>query len=217
MSESSELVAFPCPSCSPDAEVIHEVLSPGGHATVRCESCGHVHKTTIETDTTVEREVVVSQDGESFTAITEIPPDETLAVGEEFVVDAPEAIVGVEITALERVGDERERVDSASAEDVATIWTRAIDNVSVDVTIHPTDGNRDQSRSRTVYVPGDYEFTVGDVESFGDEEFEIEGIQVRDDAGYRRDKFDHEGDTAFAKDIKRVYGRDQTTTAWSAW
>jgi uncharacterized Zn finger protein len=69
-----------------------------------------------------------------------------------------------------------------------------------------------------VHVPGDFEFTVGETREFGDEEFEVEGIQVRDDAtGYRFDKFDHEGDSVFAKDVKRVYARDLTSSAWSAW
>ena len=216
MSEPAGPVAVTCPSCSPESDTIHEILSPGGQATVRCENCGHVHKTRIEAETTVERDVVVSQDGESFTATTDVPPDEELTVGDEFVVDAPEAIVGVRVTALELI-DDPERVETATAEDVATIWTRAIDNVGVNVTIHPADGNRSESRSRKVYVPGDYEFVVGEVEAFGDEEFEIEGVQVRDGAGYRHDKLDHEGDAVRAKDAKRVYARDQTTTAWSAW
>ena len=98
------------------------------------------------------------------------------------------------------------------------MWTRVVDNVGVNVTVHPKDGRRDETHSLKVYVPGDFEFTVGEVERFGEDEFEIEGVQVRDDvAGYRREKFDHEGDAVFAKDVKRVYARDETTTAWSAW
>ena len=62
------------------------------------------------------------------------------------------------------------------------------------------------------------EFTVGETAEFADEEFEITGIQVRGDAPeYRFEKLDHDGDIVFAKDVKRVYGRDVTSTAWSAW
>jgi hypothetical protein len=41
---------------------------------------------------------------------------------------------------------------------------------------------------------------------------------VRDDAPeYRHGKLDHEGDMVYARDVKRLYGTDQTTSAWSAW
>ncbi|MFO7833690.1 MAG: HVO_0476 family zinc finger protein, partial [Halohasta sp.] len=110
------------------------------------------------------------------------------------------------------------RVDSAVMEAVESVWTRAVDNVGVNVTLHPKDGSRDDTRSLKVNVPGDYEFTVGETESFGDDEFTITGIFVRDDAeGYRFDKFDERGDMVYAKDIKRIYGTDETTSAWSAW
>jgi uncharacterized Zn finger protein len=216
MSESSERVPVACPSCSPGTETVHEVIKPDGQATVRCTECGHVHKTTIETTEEVERDVVVSQDGSSFKTTVDAPPDERIAVGEEFVLDTPEAIMLVRITSLE-LGPER-RAEEALVEDVVTIWTRAVDNVAVAVTLHPSDGRRDETRSLKLQVPGDYEFTVGEEESFGDERFEVESVQVRDDAeGYRFDKFDHDGDMVFAKDVKRLFARDQTSSAWSVW
>jgi len=216
MTETAERVAAACPSCSPDVETVHELLKDGGQATVRCTECDHVHKTKIERDTTVQRSVVVSQEGESFTATAEPPADETLAVGEEFVLDTEEAIMTVRITSLEL--DTGGRVDEAVAEDVDTIWTRAVGNVGVNATIHPKDGKRDDTRSVTLQVPGDYEFTVDATDELGGEEFTVEGIYVRDDAvGYNHDKLDHPGDSATAKDVKRLYVRDESTTAWSAW
>jgi len=218
MTDVSERVAATCPSCSPDIETVHEVLKPGGQVTVRCTECDHVHKTTVEEDEAVTRDVIVSQDGESFSATVDAPPEETVAVGEEFVLDAEEAILTVRITSLE-LGEQR-RADEAVVEDVETFWTRAVDNVSVDATIHPKEGtgNREDTRSVEVFVPGDHEFAVGGVEEHGEEEFVVEGIVVRDDAeGYQFDKLDYEGDAAIAKDVKRLYGRDQTTSAWSAW
>jgi uncharacterized Zn finger protein len=183
---------------------------------VRCTECGHVHKTRVEEPDTRPVDVVVSQDGESFSATEDVPVTETLAVGEEFVLDAEEALMTVRITSLQ-VGDEQ-RAEEAAAEDVATIWTRAVDNVAVNVTVHPTDGNRDESRNVKLRVPGDREFVVGAEQSFGDERFEVEGIHVADDAvGYDHEKLDVDGDTVLAKDAKRVYGRDVTTDAWSAW
>ena len=57
-----------------------------------------------------------------------------------------------------------------------------------------------------------------ETDDLGDEEFTIEGILIRDDAtGYDHGKLDFDGDAAAAKDVKRLYVRDEATTAWSAW
>ena len=120
------------------------------------------------------------------------------------------------ITDLE-VGGER-RVESAAVRDVETFWTRAVDNVRVNVTVHPADGRRDRTRSVGVGVPGDHEFEVGTTETFGDERLEIEGLHVRSDAtGYPTAKLDRPGDAALAKDLDRVYAREARSAAWSAW
>lgn len=217
MTEASERVAVECPSCSPALETVHEVLAAGdARFTVRCIECGHVHKEQPPRERTVDRSVVVSQDGESFTATVTAPPDESVAVGEEFVLDTEEAILAVRITDIE-IGPER-RVSEARVEEVDTFWTRAVDNVAVNVTIHPSDGTREATRSVKLYVPGDHEFSVGAEETFAEETFRVEGVVIRDDAtGYPDRKLDHAGDRVPAKDAKRVYGRDQTTDAWSAW
>ena len=216
MTDTVERVAVTCPGCSPDRETVHEVLADGGQATVRCTDCEHVHKTALPEEQTVERDVVVSQSGDSFTASASVPPEEQLSTGEEFVLETDEGIFTVRITSLELDGDRR--LDTAVAEDVATIWTRAVGNVAVSVTVHPSEGARESSYSTTVHVPGDYEFVVGGTESFGAEEFSVEGIVVRDDAvGYEHDKLDDRGKSVLAKDTKRVYARDQTSDAWSAW
>ena len=214
MTETAERVAVACPACSP-GETVHEVLRDGGQATVRCTDCGHVHKTALPEQRTVERAVVVSQSGESFSASVEVPAEETLAVGEEFLLDTEEAIMTVRITSLER---DAGRTDEARAETVETIWTRAVGNVTVSTTLHPQSGAGDETRSVELQVPGDYEFVVGETDDLGGEEFTVEGIYLRDDArGYEYDKLDYAGDTAVAKDIKRLYVRDESTTAWSAW
>ncbi|WP_435127271.1 HVO_0476 family zinc finger protein [Halobaculum sp. D14] len=212
--EQGARIPVDCPGCG--TETVHEVLKPGGHATVQCTECGHTHKVTVEKAPTTDVDVVVSQDGESYPTSLSGDPEEHVEVGDEFIVDTDEAIQQVRVTAVELGGDQR--VEESTLEDAETVWTRVVDNVGVNVTVHPKDGRHDDSESRKLYVPGDFEFVVGETESFGDDEFEIEGIQVRDDAeGYRREKFDHEGDMVFAKDVKRVYARDETTTAWSAW
>ncbi|RKD93497.1 HVO_0476 family zinc finger protein [Halopiger aswanensis] len=222
MSDTSEIpdrVPTPCPSCSPELETVHEVLTAsegGGTVTVRCSECGHVHKVQPEQESEVTLDVVVSQEGESFTANVTTPEDETVEVGDEFILETEEVLSTVRVTSVELEG--HRRVEEAPVDEVATVWTREVDNVAVNVTVHPQDGRRDDSRSITVHVPGDYEFEVGAVEEFGDDEIEIDAFVVRDDAtGYDRDRYEMEGDTVLAKDAKRVYAYDQTTSAWSAW
>jgi uncharacterized Zn finger protein len=215
---SQQRVAVRCPSCSPGAETAHEVLNEGGQATVRCGECGHVHKTTIEAETRVERRVIVSQDDESIEARVDIPPAEDLAIGDEFLVETDEAILTARVTSLELTGGSR--AEGATVEDVKTVWTRAVGNVAVNLTLHPKDGGHDETRSVKIQVPGDEEFVVGETQEYGDEEFTVERILVREDAtGYDREGYDHAGDAALAKDCKRVYARDENARqrAWSGW
>ncbi len=215
MSDTASQVALVCPSCSPSEETVHEVLKPGGQATVRCTACSHTHKTSIEEESEAEIDVIVSQDGESFSATADVPEREALAVGEEFVLDAEEAIMLVRITSIE-IGEER-RAESAHGSEIETLWTRAVDNVAVNLTLHPNE-KREESRSVKLRVPGDHEFSVGEREEMADEEFVITGIHVKRDAtGYEREKYDFEGDSVPAKDVKRLYGEDDSPTAWSVW
>ncbi|WP_049891543.1 HVO_0476 family zinc finger protein [Haloquadratum walsbyi] len=219
MSMSQNRRGVGCPSCSPSEPTVHEVLSKGGgRHTVRCTACGHVHKVSAETQQEIERDVIISQDGDSFATTTEVSPEEQIAVGDEFIVDSDAAIMLVRVTGIE-VGPEQ-RAEEASVGDIRTIWTRAIDNVAVSATVNPKEGTgaRESTRSFEIQLPGDHEFTVGETVSFGDEEFLIKAIQVRRDAPeYRHGKLEHDGDMVYARDIKRVYGTDQTTSAWSAW
>lgn len=215
MEQPSDRVGLPCPACSPTEATVHEVLSPGGQATVRCTECSHVHKEPLPEERTVRSDVIVSQGGESFPATVEVPEDEVLAAGEEFLLETEDAIMTVRITSLEL---DAGRAEEAPVADVRTIWTRAVGNVTVAVTAHPRSGAHDETRSFDLGVPGDYEFVVGEPDELGGESFTVEGIYLRDDAReYEFDKLDHEGDAAPAKDVKRLYVRDETTTAWSAW
>ena len=148
---SHQRVAVRCPSCSPGAETAHEVLNRGGRATVRCGDCDYVHKTTIGTESTVERRVVVSQDDESDEAFVEMPPDEKLSTGEEFLVETDAAILTARITSIETT--DGARVEAATATEVKTLWTRAVGNVAVNLTLHPKDGGHDETRSVKIQVP----------------------------------------------------------------
>ncbi|WP_137288049.1 HVO_0476 family zinc finger protein [Natronorubrum halophilum] len=219
MTDIPDRVPTPCPSCSPDLETVHEVLTVtegGGTVTVRCSDCGHVHKIQPEQEREVTLDVVVSQEGESFTANVTTPEGETIETGDEFILETDEVLSTVRVTSLELDGQKRR--EAAVVDDIETVWTREVDNVAVNVTVHPQDGSRNDSRSITVHVPGDYEFEVGTTEEFGDDEFEIDAFVVRKDAsGYHRDRYEEGGDTVLAKDVKRVYAYDEQSSAWSAW
>lgn len=215
--ESGDQVAVGCPACSPDSEELHEVLKPDGDTTVRCRSCGHVHKVTIEESSREETRVVVSSGGDSIRTTAMVPTDEVLAVGEEFVADTEDGLMGVRITSLE--GHDGERVESAEGADVSTIWTRAVDNLGVPVTIHPADGRREGTVSETYYLPGDEPITVGDSMPLSDDTVRVERILLRDDVIHDGvDKLEHTGDEAVAKDVKRVFGRRIGEDTWrSPW
>ncbi|ERH13482.1 MAG: hypothetical protein J07HB67_02522, partial [halophilic archaeon J07HB67] len=60
MSETSR-VPVDCPACA--TETVHELLNPGGHATVRCTACDHTHKAELTEPETETVNVIVSQDG----------------------------------------------------------------------------------------------------------------------------------------------------------
>ena len=216
--ESIEHVGVSCPACSPDTDTVHEVLKPGGQTTVRCTECGHVHQIRIESESTVTLDVVVSQEGESLSSTIERPADTTFSVDEEFILETDAGVFTARITSLETTNGGR--VDTADAPDIRTIWTRAVGNVAVPVTIHPKagTGDRQDTYSTKLHLPGDHAFVVGETETVGDTTITIEGIHLRSPQGPEdRTTLDHDGDQALAKDIKRVYARDESLDPWSPW
>lgn len=140
MSET-ERVAAVCPACTPEEETAHEVLNAGGQATVRCTECGHVHKVRISKSDPLARDVIVSQEGESYQTTAQFDPESPVRTGDEFLVETPEAIQQVRVTAIELAGGNR--VEETAVQEVDTLWTRVVDNVAVPVTVHPSDGRRD--------------------------------------------------------------------------
>lgn len=215
--ERGAQVAVACPACSPEDDVVHELIKPDTHATVRCVTCDHVHKVAIETSPTISIRTVVSHGQESERVTAEVPRDETIAVGEEFVTEVDGAPIGVRITSLEL--EDGERVESTPAAAVRTIWTRAVDNVTVPATIHPPNGEQAGTESETYELPGDESLTVGENVPFTDETLRITGLVLRDDArGYSARKLDRNGRSANAKDVKRMYARRRGGDTWrSAW
>ncbi len=215
--ERGDQVRASCPACAPEAETTHEILKPDADATVRCRVCDHVHKVSIEPTRRQDVRVVISSGGESTRTTAEVPRSEVLAVGEEFVAETPDGPVGVRITSLEL--QDGERAERATTAEVRTIWTRAVDNVGVPTTIHPSDGNREATVSETVYMPGDEELIVGESLPHADDELTIERLILRDDVlADGPDVLERRDDAAAAKDVKRVFTRRASGDDWrSPW
>lgn len=215
--DQGDQVGAECPACETVGLSPHELLKVDVPATVRCLACDHVHKYRLEDVSRVTVRVVVSMGDESLSTVADVPATETLAVGEEFVVDTEEAIIGVRITSLELDGNRRAHI--AEADVIETIWTRAVDNVAINVTINPADGQHDETRSATLEVPGDETLTVGDEITVDGAAVAIQAIRITDDTtGYDRTHIDREGASVRAKDIKRVYARVHGADTWrSPW
>ena len=208
-------VAVECPACSPATAEVHEVLKPGDLATVRCLECDHVHKVDDERSATIDVRAVISSGGTSERTTVSVPQDEQLVMGEEFVATVDGAPTGVRITSLELDGGERSTY--AMADEITTIWTRAVDNVVLKATIHGANGGGADTQSEEIPLPGDVELTVGERIPHYDEPVSVDKIVLRDDAvSYERDSFQHQGDVVLAKDVKRLYATRTDGDSWKS-
>lgn len=187
-----------CPSCSPEEEVGHAVLKEGQSPLVRCLECGQVHAAKIKTPKLVRLRVIVSKMDVSNTHNTELDSETVLQVDDELVVDDEETglVCPILITALD-AGEKR--VPSAKAENIETIWGRAIDEITIKFSAQSGVEKTDVVEKR---VPGDYEFVVGAEEKIGNKRLFIHKIKVRD-GEFRSRK----GDVVLAKYVKRIYAR----------
>jgi uncharacterized Zn finger protein len=187
-----------CPSCSPREEVGHEVLKEGQSPLVRCLECGQIHPAKIKTPTSVSLKVIVSKMDVSNTYKTELDSETVLQVDDELVVDDEETgvVCPILITALDAGG---KRVNLAKAENIETIWGRAIDEITVKFSAQSGTEKTEVIEKR---VPGDYEFVVGAEEKVGNKRLFINKIKVRD--GLFRSR---KGDVVLAKYVKRIFAR----------
>lgn len=187
-----------CPSCSPKEEVGHEVLKEGQSPLVRCLECGQVHATRIKAPKSVSLKVIVSKMDVSNTYKTELDSETVLQIDDELVVDDEEkgVVIPILITALDAGG---KRVQIARAENIETIWGRAIDEITVKFS---AQAGTDKTEVIEKRVPGDYEFVVGNEEKAGNKRLFITKIKIRD--GVFRSR---KGDVVLAKYVKRIFAR----------
>ena len=186
-----------CPACS--SQELHDVLKRrGSDQLVRCTECGSVHNVALQTQAAPETtsvRIIVSAGEDSAQYNIELPLDHEVYTGDELLVDDPSAdeVHLAEVASVESRGA---RMISALADDIDTIWSRAIDKVTVKVAIH--DGKK--TRSVRLQEYGDREFTVGSVEDISGSRCRIVRIKTRE-RGFRK----YNGNVVRAKDVKRIF------------
>jgi uncharacterized Zn finger protein len=118
-----------------------------------------------------------------------------IRVGDKLVMDDETSGVAypVHISSIE-VDDKRK--ESAQADEIKTIWVRAIDEVVVKIAI----SHRETTESIEMTVPGDREYVIGEKIEVDSRELKIIRIKIRD-SGFKSRK----GIAIKASDIKRIY------------
>ncbi len=181
-----------CPVC--DEETGHEVISRGRNPIARCLSCGSVHPYSPEKEKKlVQVKAIVSAEGTSRVCRVEMEEGEPCRVGDHFVAECGDEYIGVEVMAIER-GESRVR--KAISSEIATLWTRKVEEVAVRISLH---SGRTTASLRTL-VPGEEPFVIGEVYKVGQKRIRISRIKMRRGMMLRR-----EGAKAIAREIRRIF------------
>jgi uncharacterized Zn finger protein len=181
---------FFCPCCEMDTE--HSAIKSGQKNLFRCQVCSTVHPVQPARERMATIKVIVSNAGQSQPYIIEVPAQEMLYIGQEFLVDDGQRdVILAEITGLET----DRRVERAMAADLKTAWGRGIDQVTVKVSVF----KKGLTRSLQPLFPGDEHFIVGEEREIEGVRFKVAKIKLRK-VGFAQ--------MAEAKDILRVWGRE---------
>lgn len=182
-----------CPECEDETE--HEVVAESRDLLVRCTACGHHQRIQKEREPRVLAiKAVVSREGTSQVCSIELAEDDECSAGDHLVAECGDDAFGVEVTSIEC---KDKRVQRARATDIDTVWTRAIEQVVVKVSIH------DGRKTIPVYLDcdGEQQFVVGEVYAAGKRRFRISHLKLRDGPLMRK-----EGWKTVAHRIRRAYG-----------
>jgi len=182
-----------CPECKDETE--HEVLADTRDMLVRCTTCGHHQRLPKEKEPqALMIKAIVSREGTSKVCGIELAEEDECNVEDHLVAECGDDAFGVEVTSIE-CGEKR--VNRAKASDITTLWTRAIENVIVKVSIH------DGRRTIPVYMEcdGEQPFIVNDMYVASGKRFRISHLKLRDGPLMRK-----EGWKTVAHRIKRIYG-----------
>ena len=159
---------------------------------MRCADCGTTHPIQKERERLANVRVIVNRDGLSQPYNVNLPAEDDLRVGGELLVDdQTKDVVLAEITSLET----DRRVEKATARVVKTVWARAVDNVTLKVSVY----NNGVTRPLSTQASGKDVFERGEVLEMDGIRFQVIKIKLRGE-GF--------ADRAEAKDIVRVWGRE---------
>ena len=159
---------------------------------MRCADCGTTQPIQKERERLANVRVIVNRDGNSQPYNVNLPAQEELRVGGELLVDdQAKDIVLTEITSLET----DRRVERANAREIKTIWARAIDDVTLKVSVYKNG----VTRPLNTQASGKDVFERGEVLEIDGIRFQVVKIKLRGE-GF--------ADRAEAKDIVRVWGRE---------
>jgi len=159
---------------------------------MRCADCGTTHPLQKERERLANVRVIVNRDGLSQPYNVNLPAEDDLRVGGELLVDdQAKDVVLAEITSLET----DRRVEKATAREVKTVWARAVDNVTLKVSVY----NNGVTRPLSTQASGKDVFERGEVLEMDGIRFQVIKIKLRGE-GF--------ADRAEAKDIVRVWGRE---------
>ena len=182
-----------CPVCSGVQE--HEILKKGKESLVRCTRCGHTHRIREEKMQRFLVKTIVSTGEVSRVCFTELNKSGTYRVGDSVIAECgEEEEENVEVTGIEL---ENRRVERAKGQDIRTLWTRAIQEVIVKISLH-------EGRITTPFylrTGGDEVFTVEQDYIVEGHRLRISHIKLRNNRFLRR-----EGEKTAAKAIRRIYG-----------
>ena len=183
-----------CPSCG--EETLHKVIKgkigeKKGvviEALVKCKKCGHTHQSVIKPDRSVKIPVIVSDQAASLKNQIELSENETINVGNEYVLGRDT----IKITSIEA---DKKRVKSSLARDATTLWAKKFDRIKLNVSVNK--GTR--TLKRTIWAVPDEEFFIGDV-------MRLKGLDVAIHSIKTRDRNIKKGG-AVARDIVRLYAK----------
>lgn len=199
-----EILQAICPVCSQDEPIPHRILKEKPDLLIKCMQCNAVHSHSMEKMETRSIRVVVSTGDISESRRLTLDSNDIISKGDEFVVenDSTGEANFVLVTSIESGG---KRVDSARANGIQTVWARSTDRVRAKVSV--TKGW--QTESIHMDVPGDQQFTVGEIVSSGDHGFIIKKIKIKDGKFLKK-----EGQSAQAKYIKRIFADSMERVEW---
>jgi uncharacterized Zn finger protein len=199
-----EIIQAKCPECSTDKPVPHKILKETNELLIQCTLCNAVHSHIILKKTNKNIRVVVSTGEQSSTGRLIVESDEIVSIDDEFIVEDESGRQAnlVQITSIESDG---RRVDNARADEILTLWARLIDPVVVKISI--TRGWKTETVD--IEVPGEQQFTVGEIISSGPNRFRIKKIKIRNGRFIQ-----NEGETVMAKNIKRVFTDSMERIEW---